>query len=91
MSMSRGCLVVEREIDEWYCVVARDEYDYDFENYSVYGPAKTEDAALDLMSASECNPGSFNTITHNELTPAVAKMIDDELRAARRIMRRRYS
>ena len=50
MSLSRGCIVVEREQGKWYCVVATDEYDYEFERgHLVYGPRSTADSVYDEM------------------------------------------
>ena len=80
MSMSRGCALVERQPGVWYCMVAMDEYDYDFHgNYSVYGPADTEDEAYDEMHSHECNPGSSNTYTHDRMPEWIVKLIDLEL------------
>lgn len=63
MSRSRGCEVIEERPGEWHCVVAMDEYDYEFRgDTEVYGPSKTADEALQLMHARASNPGSFDEI-----------------------------
>ena len=80
MSMSRGCMLVERHPGKWFCLVASDEYDYDFQgNYSVYGPKPTADDAFDEMHRHEPNPGHSNEVPHNRLTPQVIALIDTEL------------
>ena len=75
MSCSRGCDLVELKPNEWYCIVANDEYDYDFASFTVYGPRATSDAALDRMSSSESNPGGFCTFPHARVTEAHKTMI----------------
>lgn len=89
MSVSRGCLLVERKPGEWFCIVARDEYDYDFESYDVFGPARTEDAAWDAMNGP--NPGGSERMKHDRVTPEVLAMITKGLEARRereRVFRR---
>ena len=75
MSTPRGCDVVELKQNEWYCIVANDEHDYDFESYTVYGPKSTLDAAVDRMSASESNPGGYSTVRGDRVSDAHRKMI----------------
>lgn len=87
MSMQRGCLVVERKAGEWYCAVADEEYDYDFEpkTYKVYGPAASEDAAFELMADQECNPGGFNTLPLGSTKPEeVEKLLSNGRKAERK-------
>lgn len=71
MSLSRGCIVAELEPGEWYCAVADREYDYDFNDGTVYGPADDKLKALELMHECESNPGAFNTISHERVTDSV--------------------
>jgi hypothetical protein len=65
MSMSRGCMVVEAEPGQWWCVVAYREYDYDFRSGEKFGPASTAEAAFRMMRAS--NPGSSETIPFSQV------------------------
>ena len=65
MSMSRGCLLVEYADKEWYCIIARDEYDYDFRSFDISGPAKTEDDAFNTHEGS--NPGSSQTVKKEDI------------------------
>jgi hypothetical protein len=58
--MSRGCIIVEVEPNKWYCITARDEYDYNFKHYSVTGPKSNEETAFE--SHEGCNPGSSSSI-----------------------------
>ena len=76
MSLQRGCVVVERNPGQWYCAVAMEEYDDEFEDYVVYGPKPTSDAAFEAMHERESNPGGFNVISHDKVTPEMAKFID---------------
>ena len=64
MSMQRGCVVIEKEPNQWFCVVANREHDYEFETCTVYGPAKTENEALKKMQYVESNPGGYSTVKH---------------------------
>lgn len=77
MSMSRGCEVIELKPDEWYCVVARDEHDYDFEDSTVYGPANDSDAALEMMWNRESNPGSHHRIPHENVTDRERALLEN--------------
>ena len=84
MSMQRGCVVIELNPSEWYCVVATEEHDYDFKNATVYGPCKTEDAAVEAMSDREPNPGGYNRWTYDKECHAARKqMIEAWCHAAR--------
>ena len=76
MSMSRGCLIIERHPGQWYCVVAIDEYDYDFRDYLVYGPAATEDDAWGAMMGP--NPGESVSIPHDEMTEGQRLLVDSK-------------
>ena len=77
MSLSRGCIVVEREQGKWYCVVATDEYDYEFERgHLVYGPRSTADSVYDEMRKHECNPGGHSEVSHDKLTPRLIELVD---------------
>jgi len=58
--MSRGCLLVEYADGEWYCIIARDEYDYEFNSFDISGPAKTEEDAFNTHEGS--NPGQSDTV-----------------------------
>lgn len=60
MSRSRGCLLVKWVDKKWYTIVAQREYDYDFEDFSIYGPYQTEEEAWDKFP--ESNPGGSQTI-----------------------------
>ena len=78
MSTQRGCLTIEMKPGEWFCIVAHDEYDYDFTSgATVYGPEKTADEALDAMSDRESNPGSFDRISHGEVTDEVRTLVEN--------------
>lgn len=78
--MSRGCVLVERQPNKWYCMVAQDEYDYEFNgNYSVYGPESNKNKAYDEMQKRECNPGCSTTYTHDRIPDWVVKLVDEEL------------
>lgn len=68
MSMQRGCAVIERTPGRWYCVVATEEYDYDFRQATKYGPAKTSDAAVEMMDRHECNPGGYTLTGYDQIT-----------------------
>ncbi len=77
MSVSRGCKLIEREPRRWYCVVAQDEYDYDFTGDATkYGPKPTADEALDLMGEHEANPGSFHRVEYGALSPFDIELCD---------------
>ena len=78
MSKPRGCDTVELKPDQWYCIVANDEHDYDFESCTVYGPYRSEDMALRMMQMKESNPGDFTTYRHDQVTDAQRKRIKDE-------------
>ena len=81
MSVSRGCEVIERQPNKWYCVVAQEEYDYDFcGDYSVYGPKPTSDAASEEMHRHEANPGGYNVIAFDRLTPREIALVDEGLK-----------
>jgi hypothetical protein len=60
MSMSRGCLVVKWTDNKWYIIVAQEEYDFDFDDYCIYGPSSSEEQAFENMP--EANPGSYNVV-----------------------------
>jgi len=75
MSMQRGCLVIEVEPKQWYCVVAASEYDYDFVECTTYGPCTTSDEAFDRMHDRVCNPGGFNTIPNDRVTPELRQLV----------------
>lgn len=62
MSVSRGCLAVRWTDKKWYCIVAQEEHDYEFDDFLIYGPADTEDKAVALMDECEPNPGGLETI-----------------------------
>jgi hypothetical protein len=63
MSMSRACITVEWKKGQHYCITANDEYDYDFRNFTVTGPAKTAEEAFDMHNG--CNPGSVSHLSKN--------------------------
>jgi hypothetical protein len=42
--------------------LAWEEYDYDFKNFTIYGPAETEEGAFKKATDRESNPGSSTTI-----------------------------
>lgn len=78
MSRSRGCLAIEREPGKWFCVVAREEYDYDFRHgHDVFGPKPTAEAALEEMHSHESNPGGHSTIPLNEVTDHHHQLVDE--------------
>jgi hypothetical protein len=77
MSVSRACIVVERTPRQWFCVVAQDEYDYEFRDWRVYGPKPTADEARDEMGRHEANPGSHDTVAHDEITPRDKRLVDN--------------
>lgn len=68
MSKQRGCIIAELEAGEWYCAVADREYDYQFSEGTVYGPAETWRKAFELMQAVESNPGAYSLISHDKVT-----------------------
>jgi hypothetical protein len=79
MSLSRGCLIVELEPNQWYAVVACDEHDYDFDgNYDLFGPAATEEAVCEIMQRQVANPGGYNTYTHENVSDFARKLIAEE-------------
>ena len=80
MSTPRGCDVVELTPNVWYCIVANDEDDYDFESCTVYGPCISDDAALGLMGLKESNPGSCTTYRVDRVTDAQRKRIKESKR-----------
>lgn len=93
MSMARGCILVEKKPGEWYAAVTHREYDYDFNpgTYTVYGPAKTEDAAFDLLSDDTSNPGGYNRMEYGTMTADdVAKLLKDGYRPQPRKMFGRF-
>ena len=67
MSISRGEVTVELEPGNWYCVVATEEYDFDFRDCTSYGPYPTADKASEVMHAHEANPGGGYEMAHAEL------------------------
>jgi hypothetical protein len=70
--------VVERNPGEWFCIVASDEYDYDFDgDYTVYGPKNTYNEALEEMHQHESNPGGCSIIPHDRITPYLISLIDN--------------
>ena len=78
MSVPRGCKVIERHPNRWYCVVAQAEYDYDFSGDAIkYGPKPTADEALDLMGKHEANPGSFHRVEYGALTQFDRELCDN--------------
>lgn len=58
-------MLVELEPNQWWCVVAYREYDYDFRSGEKFGPASTDEAAFRMMRAS--NPGSSETIPFSQV------------------------
>ena len=56
MSMSRGCITVEWKKNEFYCITAQDEYDYNFKRFEVTGSKKTAREAF--LTHDGCNPGA---------------------------------
>lgn len=81
MSVSRGCVVVETQPDQWYCLVAIDEYDYDFNgSVEVFGPATTANAAYDKMQRQCANPGGHNTYAHGSVPDHFLQLITEELK-----------
>jgi hypothetical protein len=75
MSTPRGCDVVELDANKWFCIVANEEHDYDFESFTVYGPARDSDAAFDMMSDRESNPGGLCTFKRSDVTDQHREMI----------------
>lgn len=77
MSLQRGCLLVERNPGQWFCVIASREYDYDFSgHYTIYGPKATADGALQEMHNHESNRGSFSMIPNDKLDALINDLID---------------
>ncbi len=70
--MQRGCTIVQWTRKEYYCIVAQEEYDYDYENFRIYGPAETEEKAFERMSKYESNPGGYSVVRKNGKPLAVA-------------------
>ena len=90
MSVSRGCFAIERDPGKWYCVVACDEYDYDFHgSYTIYGPKSTADAAVEAMHKRAANPGSGSSVPFDKLTPHYIHLVDTELERQKEL-RRKY-
>lgn len=82
MSVSRGCMLIEAKPGEWFCVVAQNEYDFDFtRGHNVYGPMATENDAYQAMSDNESNPGSSETIAHGAVTDTERKLIETGVQA----------
>jgi hypothetical protein len=84
MSKQRGCIVAEMQPGKWFCAVADREHDYDFESGTVYGPASSEEGALDLMDAQESNPGGFTTYENKAVDKSLRKLFDRLPKARRR-------
>ena len=80
MSTQRGCDTVELKPDEWYCIVANDEHDYDFRSFTVYGPYHSENMSLRMMAMRESNPGSVDTYTVDQVTDEQRKRIKESKR-----------
>jgi hypothetical protein len=78
MSMQRGCIIVKYSDTEYWCIVARLEYDYEFRYFNVYGPKTTEEEAFDEMNSYECNPGSFIIVPVRELGNKFKDAIEKE-------------
>lgn len=60
MSLSRGCKVVKWTDGYYYCIVATDEHDYDYRDFTIYGPTNGVEAALNKIEGA--NPGGFTTV-----------------------------
>ena len=63
---------MELEPNTWYCIVACNEYDYDFNSFNVYGPCTSADGAFNKMNNSESNPGQscelpFKSLSKKEI------------------------
>jgi hypothetical protein len=78
MSMSRGCLLVEYAVGEWYCIIARDEHDYEYKTFDIFGPCNTEDEAFEKMSNQCCNPGSSSTATFGNVSDWAKEVIEEK-------------
>lgn len=77
MSMSRGCLFVERYPGKWFGVIAHHEYDYDFQRgYKVYGPKPSMDEIIQFVLNRESNPGGYETAEYNQLSPRDIALVD---------------
>lgn len=68
MSVSRGCLLIEKEPNQWWCVVAYREYDYDFISGQKFGPAPSDDAAFAYAMRRCSNPGSVDTVCFSNVS-----------------------
>ena len=80
MSMSRACDEIERNPGEWYCIVADDEYDYDYHSgCNIYGPVATPEGAFELMLMHESNPGQDGMTRFADLTPEKIALVDKQL------------
>jgi hypothetical protein len=73
-------LVIEYKPGEWYCIVARDEHDYEFKDYDMFGPKPTADTALDEMQGQVCNPGSFNEVSHDDVYDYERQLVENGLK-----------
>ena len=71
--MQRGCYLIEAEPGKWYCVVATQEHDYDFEHATTNGPEPTEEQAF--KNHAGCNPGGSTTINHASITDYERKLL----------------
>jgi len=79
--MSRACDEIERNPGEWYCIVAQDEYDYDYHSgCNIYGPTPTPEGAFELMHQHESNPGQDGMTRFVDLTPEKIALVDEALR-----------
>jgi len=78
MSMARGCLLVEYAEGEWYCIIARNEQDYDYETFDIFGATVTEDEAWEKMSRQCCNPGGSSTDTLGNVSDWAKGVIEDK-------------
>lgn len=75
MSVSRGCYVIEAEPNKWWCVVANDEYDYDFNSGEKFGPARTADEAYQKMRDSTSNPGGHSIFPFPVVTDCLRDLL----------------
>jgi len=59
-SVSRGCYYYKAKDGKWYCALNEDEYEFNFESATHYGPFSSQEKAHEAIRATQSNPGGFD-------------------------------